>query len=337
MTWDILEVQGYPEAAQVFLLSSAGRPPGHWAECVDARDPRYPRAEKWCVIVSSQFGCPVGCLMCDAAAEFRGSLSAEEILGQVQIVMERHRHDGGWDCPKIKVHFARMGEPSLNPAVLEVLRQLPARYPGAALLPVVATVAPAAASRWFEELARVKREHYAGGRFQLQFSVNSTDEVERDRLMPVRKWRMPDMARFGEAWHAPGDRKVTLNFALAEETPFEPAAIAALFDPDRFLVKLTPVNPTAAARETGLVSALGFEEAKGLPARLGQAVERLKAGGFTVIVSIGSAEEVAIGSNCGQMVRLRRGSSAVREQVSRGVGEQGAGLPSKAGGEEVRK
>jgi 23S rRNA (adenine2503-C2)-methyltransferase len=306
MTWDVLQVQGHPDIAQVFLLSSQGRPPGHWVECVDARDPRYARAEKWCAIVSSQFGCPVGCVMCDAGADFRGSLSAEEILGQIRLVMERHRHDGGWDCPKIKIHFARMGEPSLNPAVLEVLRLLPDQYPGAALLPVVATVAPASAGRWFEELACVKREHYGGGRFQLQISVNSTDEAERDRLMPVRKWRMPDLARFGESWHAPSDRKVTLNFALAEGTPFEPAAIRALFDPDRFLVKLTPVNPTAAARETGLVSELQFEEDQALPPRLAGAVERLRAGGFTVIVSIGSAEEVAIGSNCGQMVRLRR-------------------------------
>lgn len=313
MTWDVLEVQGHPDVAQVFLLSSKRRPPAHWIECVDARDPRFPRAQKWCLIVSSQFGCPVGCVMCDAGADFRGSLSAEEILGQVQLVMERHRHDGGWDCPKIKVHFARMGEPSLNPDVLEVLRRLPDLYPGAALLPVVATVAPALAERWFEELAQVKREHYAGGRFQLQFSVNSTDEAERDRLMPVRKWRMPDMARFGEAWYAPEDRKITLNFALAEGTPFEPATIRALFDPDRFLVKLTPVNPTAAAGEAGLVSELQFEEDKALPPRLARAVERLRAGGFTVIVSIGSAEEVAIGSNCGQMVRLRRGHSGVRE------------------------
>jgi len=309
MIWDILEVHGTPEVAQVYVLASKKRALGHWVECVDAKDPRFPRSQKWVVIVSSQFGCPLGCIMCDAAKEYQGDLSEEEILGQVDWVMEQHRLDGGWECPKIKIHFARMGEPSLNPAVIEVLRQLPGKYPGAAFLPVVATVAPTAGALWLDDLARVKEEHYTGGRFQLQFSVNSTDEAVRDKMMPVRKWMMTDIARFGETWWRPGDRKITLNFALAEGVPFDTRLLAGLFDSDRFLVKVTPLNPTLSVRERGLRSVLTFSKPEGAPPFLQEAVRKLESEGFEVILSVGSAQEIEIGSNCGQLVssRLARG------------------------------
>ena len=304
MIWEVMEMHGRNDIAQVAVLASRERPPGYWVECADTRDPRYPRSEKWCVILSSQFGCPVRCTLCDAGSEYRGDLSAEEILGQVDWAMERHRLDGGWACPKIKVHFARMGEPSLNPAVLDALRALPGRYPGVRFLPVVATIAPVASASWFDALLRLKDEQYSGGAFQLQFSVNSTDEKVRDTIMPARKWTLRDIARFGERWWRPGDRKVTLNFALAERIPFDPETLTALMDPDRFLVKITPVNPTASTRKHGLKSMLSFEGCS--PAGpLSEAATYLWHRGLEVLFSIGSPEEIRIGSNCGQLVWTR--------------------------------
>lgn len=258
------------------------------------------------MIVSSQFGCPVGCLFCDAGADYRGDLLVDEILGQVEWIMERHRQDGGWACPKIKLHFARMGEPALNDAVLETLFLLPFSYPGVAFLPVVSTVAPRTAGRWLEGLREVKDRFFAGGRFQLQFSVNSTDEAARDRVMPIQHWTMEEISRFGATWWREGDRKITLNFALVDEVPFDTRVLIGLFDPSRFLVKVTPVNPTRSARRRDIRSLLSPEAEQRLPPPVAAAREKLEGAGFEVIVSIGSAAETAIGSNCGQLVMQRR-------------------------------
>ena len=244
--------------------------------------------------------------MCDAGLEYRGDLSADEISGQIDWVMGRHRLDGGWECPKIKVHFARMGEPSLNPAVLEVLDRLPLLYPGVAFLPVVATVAPFAGAGWLDELARIKAAKYPGGLFQIQFSINSTDEASRDRMMPVRKWRMADIARFGETWWRPGDRKITLNFALAEGAPFDVRLLTGLFDSHRFLVKVTPLNPTSSVQMRRLRGVLPFSQTEEVPYALVNAVRELESSGFEVILSVGSPEEIEVGSNCGQLAFLRR-------------------------------
>ncbi len=311
MMWDLMESRGTPEVAQVFVLSARGRSPGHWIECVDASDPRFPRSEKWVMIVSSQFGCPAGCLFCDAGADYRGDLSVDEILGQVEWIMERHRQDGGWACPKIKLHFARMGEPALNEAVLEALYLLPFHYPDVAFLPVVATVAPRTGSCWLECLSGIKDRFFGGGRFQLQFSVHSTDESARNRIMPIQHWTMREIAQFGAAWWRSGDRKITLNFALAGGVPFDARVLIGLFDPSRFLVKITPINPTRSARHREIRSLLSLEADQRLPPPVEAAKEALESAGVEVIVSIGSAEETAIGSNCGQLVLERTGSLGV--------------------------
>jgi 23S rRNA (adenine2503-C2)-methyltransferase len=192
-----------------------------------------------------------------------------------------------------------MGEPSLNPAVLNVLKELPERYPVRGLMPCIATVAPKGSEEWFEKLAAIKDEHFNNGRFQLQFSLNSTDEDERDRFMPVKKWGLKETARYGEEFYKDGDRKVTLNFALAKKAIFETGTIKEIFDPEKFLIKITPVNPTGLAGENGFKTVLSPE----LPRAADNLTSELDKAGFETIISIGAPEEISIGSNCGQTVR----------------------------------
>jgi 23S rRNA (adenine2503-C2)-methyltransferase len=107
------------------------------------------------------------------------------------------------------------------------------------------------------------------------------------------------IARYGESFCAPGDRRVTLNFALARDVPLSPTVIADYFDPEIFLIKITPVNPTVGVVQNGIRSALQEEaDADGLAA-----VHALRDLGYEVIVSIGEGEENLIGSNCGQYVQ----------------------------------
>ncbi|MEE9455853.1 MAG: radical SAM protein [bacterium] len=291
------------------IVASCGRPdlamayvaefePGKLVEFVEAVQPPLPREEKWVVLVSTLFGCPVGCLMCDAGNRYRGKLSAAEVLAQVDFLVRKHFPGGDVPVKKFKIQFARVGEPALNAAVLDVLEELPRRYRAPGLLPALSSVAPAGADRFWEGLLAVKRGHYRDGNFQLQFSIHTTDEELRDRLVPIKKWSLADVAAYGEEFYEPGDRKVTLNFALAEGSPLEPAVLVRIFDPGKFLVKITPLNPTYRAQRHGLRSYLSSSPSEGEAA----VVRGLRAKGFDVIVSIGEAEENHIGSNCGQFL-----------------------------------
>ncbi len=199
---------------------------------------------------------------------------------------------------KFKIQFARMGEPALNLAVLEALEALPARYGNPHVMPSVSTIAPLGTDEFFERLLDVKDRLYPGGRFQFQYSIHTTDVPERDRLIPVRKWDFARMAAYGERFHKPGDRKITLNFALAENSPIEAGVLTRHFDPARYLIKLTPVNPTSRAAQNNLDSRIDP-----LRPETGEAVARpLIEAGYQVILSIGEVQENQIGSNCGQYV-----------------------------------
>jgi 23S rRNA (adenine2503-C2)-methyltransferase len=194
-----------------------------------------------------------------------------------------------------------MGEPALNDAVLRAAEMLPevVRSPG--LWCCLATVAPRGRDAWFENLLDIKNHLYRG-RFQLQFSVQSTDQAERDRLIPMPHWSLHRLADFGNRFFRKGDRKVVLNFALARLVSYTPEVIEDLFDPARFAIKLTPVNPTAAGKSNGFETVLrsGQDEV------VRKACDRLESRGYDVVLSVGDEREDLIGSNCGQAVRVER-------------------------------
>ncbi|MFV1949484.1 MAG: radical SAM protein, partial [Anaerolineales bacterium] len=96
-----------------------------------------------------------------------------------------------------------------------------------------------------------------------------------------------------------GDRKITLNFALAEESPVDPQVLLKYFDPEKFLIKITPLNPTYQAISTGLKSFIDPENKLDVYPEL----VAIRDAGYQVILSIGEQEENQIGSNCGQYVQ----------------------------------
>ena len=245
--------QGDDDLACVYVAETAD---GARIEFVESVQPPVPREEKWVLIVSTLKGCPVKCAICDAGGSYRGRLSAEEILTQIEHLILRRFPDGRVPVPKLKVQFARMGDPALNDAVLEVLEALPRRFTVPGLMPCISTIAPAGREAFFERLLELKQALYGGGRFQLQFSIHTTDPALRDTLIPVRKWDLAAIASYGDAFFAPGDRKITLNAALPENAPLDADVLAGYFDPRRFLIKITPVNPTYQARHNGLRSYL---------------------------------------------------------------------------------
>jgi 23S rRNA (adenine2503-C2)-methyltransferase len=288
------------ELASVHVLSFGAGADGQplLVEAVESVQPPIPRDDKWVLIVSTLFGCPVGCAMCDAGGEWRGRLGADQILAQIDhLVAQRYPHRR-LPQGKLKIQFARMGEPAFNPAVLEALRRLPDHLDAPGLLPSLSTIAPRGTDAFFDELLDVRDEHYPSGRFQLQFSIHSTDPAARRRLVPMRCWDLDAIARYGERFHRPGHRKLTLNFAACRGHAIDANVIGDRFDPRRFLIKITPLNPTQNVRSGALESWIDPE----IVGSGQDLVASFTAHGFDVILSVGELEENAIGSNCGQFV-----------------------------------
>lgn len=272
-------------------------------EFVESLQPPLPREKKWVLIVSSMYGCPIQCKMCDAGGNFTGCLNAEEILAQIEYMVHRRFNDGKPATSKFKIQFARMGEPSLNPAVLDVLKHLVKCYDTNGLFVSISSVAPRTQNSrmFFDELLLIKNRYYPRGRFQLQFSIHTTDEKKRDELIPVNKWSFKEIAEYGERFCIPhqGDHKVTLNFAPISGYPLDVDYIKNYFDPHHFIIKLTPVNPTIRSQEESLSSAINPYSS----CTSDNIAKTFIDAGYEVILSIGALEENQIGSNCGQFIQ----------------------------------
>ncbi|AEH51499.1 radical SAM protein [Pseudothermotoga thermarum] len=290
----ILAKYGKDDLATVFVGETSS---GKLVEFVQSLQPPLSRSEKWVLIVSTLVGCPVGCPMCDAGGYYHGKLTTQDILEQIEFLIGYYFPSGKVDTKKFKIQFARVGEPAFNENVLEVLEKI-SHYEN--LIPSISTIAPLGTDKFFEKLIEVKNKHYLG-RFQLQFSIHSTDETQRDKIMPVAKWSLEKIAKYGERFVCSKDRKITLNFAVAKDYKLDPEVIKRFFDPKKFLIKITPVNPTYNAIKNSIVS--DVDVLTGMPITHKDFVENLSKAGYEIILSVGELEENKIGSNCGQYVQ----------------------------------
>lgn len=291
---NIVASTGNKDIAMVYVVGFDG----HLVECVEAVQPPVTREEKWVVMISTLFGCPIGCKMCDAGGHYRGKLSMEEMAAQIEYLIATRFPEGHVPSQQFKIQLARMGEPALNPQVLDLLEVLPKRISAPGLMPSFSTVAPHGRDAFFDHLIEIKNTHYPQGRFQFQFSMHTTDETLRKELVPVRTWDFRHMADFGRRYYREGDRKITLNFALAENSPIEIDVLNTYFDPDIFLIKITPLNPTYQAQVYGLSSYFDGPQTDDHPL-----LDGIQSAGYEVILSVGELEENEIGSNCGQYVQ----------------------------------
>jgi 23S rRNA (adenine2503-C2)-methyltransferase len=290
----VLHTQGNENIATVYVGVTER---GNRVEFVESRPEAGGISEKWVIIVSTLRGCPVRCIMCDAGHFYEGRLTYDEIMEQIEYLVFKYFPDGNVRTKKFKIQFSRVGEPAFNPEVLKVLKQI-STYNN--LIPSISTVAPKGTDWFFEELTEIKDKYYRG-KFQLQFSIHSTSEKERNNIIPIKKWTLERIAEFGEKFVKDGDKKVTLNFALAKHFSFDPIVIESLFNPEKFLIKITPINPTLRSIENHLESDVDINT--GSLQKHKESLKALIEKGFVVIISIGNLEENKIGSNCGMYLK----------------------------------
>lgn len=127
----VIASTGREDVAMVYVVDMGEN---RLIECVESIQPPIPREDKWVLLVSTMFGCPIGCSMCDAGGHYQGKPTKEQILAQIDFLVRKHYPDGIIPAKQFKIQFARMGEPTLNPQVLNVLDELPELYKAPGLI-----------------------------------------------------------------------------------------------------------------------------------------------------------------------------------------------------------
>jgi 23S rRNA (adenine2503-C2)-methyltransferase len=134
------------------------------------------------ICISSQVGCAVNCQFClTAKLGIRRNLTAGEIAGQVAAVLNRHRIQIGKD--RINLVFMGMGEPFLNYA--QFMQSVRLLVEGIGIPESRMTVSTSGILPGIEAFAKETV------RPKLALSLNASNDVVRERIMPVtRKWKI---------------------------------------------------------------------------------------------------------------------------------------------------
>lgn len=212
--------------------------------------------EKWVATISSQKGCPMHCQFCDCPKfGFYGNASVQELGYQIRTILEGEQIK---KTKRFNVHFARMGEPTFNKNVIHFtdceLDNLVKQYIEAETIhPVVSTMLPKCNKGLLDYLIQwcyIKNERRKG-EAGLQFSINSTDDEQRRQQFNNMSLSLADIAGIAKVLPMPIGRKYTLNFAVTKDTILDAKKLTELFDPKKFIVKITPIHETKSAVANG--------------------------------------------------------------------------------------
>lgn len=213
---------------------------------------------KWVATISTQHGCPMKCAFCDCPKYgFYGNVSTADLAYEIETMLkefsQKYPH-----TDRFNVHFARMGEPTFNQNVLEftenILRTLTNNYINAKTIhPVVSTMLPKTNKNlesFLLEWCRIKNDVY-NGEAGLQFSINSTDNKQRNIGFSNRSLSLEEISTLAKKLPKPVGRKYTLNFAVTKDTILDANKLDMLFDKNNWIVKITPIHETKSAIANG--------------------------------------------------------------------------------------
>lgn len=213
-------------------------------------------SKKWVATISTQKGCPMKCKFCDVPKYgFYGNVSIKELSYQIETIIKNEEVK---QTERFNVHFARMGEPTWNKNVLDfslILKDLVKKcgLKAKTVHPVISTMLPKANKNLKECILKwceIKNEFY-NGEAGLQFSINSTDDEQRNELFDGKSLSLHEISELAKELPMPKGRKYTLNFPVTAQTILDAKKLSMLFDKSKFIVKITPIHETNSAIENG--------------------------------------------------------------------------------------
>ena len=262
-----------------------------------------PLSEKWVITISTQYGCSMNCKFCDVPKVGKGlNATLNDLTNQLTEGLKLHPEIGA--TKRLNLHYARMGEPTFNWDVIEHAKQLHKivkPYIGNSMIhPVISTMLPKANKRLMEflnEWCDIKNYTYRGDA-GLQFSINSTNDGQRSEMFNGNSLPLNDIAEIGRLLPDPKGRKYALNFALADNYIVDAEKLAMLFNPNKFMVKITPLHKTQSCDDNGIITTDGYEAFTPYQ----KAETDLKNAGFNVIVFVPSYDEDLGLITCGNAI-----------------------------------
>ena len=213
-------------------------------------------SKKWVATISTQKGCPMKCKFCDVPKYgIYGNVSIKELSYQIETIIKNEEVK---QTERFNVHFARMGEPTWNKNVLDfslILKDLVKKcgLKAKTVHPVISTMLPKANKNLKEYILKwceIKNEFY-NGEAGLQFSINSTDDEQRNELFDGKSLSLHEISELAKELPMPKGRKYTLNFPVTAQTILDAKKLSMLFDKSKFIVKITPIHETNSAIENG--------------------------------------------------------------------------------------
>lgn len=262
-----------------------------------------PLTEKWVITISTQYGCSMGCKFCDVPKVGKGLNATLNDLTN-QLIEGLKLHPEVMATKRLNLHYARMGEPTFNFDVIEHAKQLheivKPHIGNSMIHPVISTMLPKANKRlmgFLNEWCDIKNYTYRGDA-GLQFSINSTDDKQRNEMFSGNSLPLNDIAEIGRLLPDPKGRKYALNFALADNYIVDAEKLAMLFNPNKFMVKITPLHKTKSCDDNGIITTDGYEAFT--PYK--EAESNLKNTGFDVIVFVPSYDEDLGLITCGNAI-----------------------------------
>lgn len=263
-----------------------------------------PLTEKWVVTLSTQYGCNSKCKFCDVPKVGKGiNATYNDLRNQVEQALLLHPEV---ECTKrLNIHYARMGEPSWNPNVIDFtkdVRKVVRPYIGRSLVhPVFTTMFPKNNKNLYKILndwtIDIKNDLFRGDA-GLQFSINSTNDNQRNDMFGGSSLSLDEISRIGKDLIQPIGRKYCLNFALADDYEVDANKLKELFSPDKFMVKITPLHKTIACDQNDIKTTGGYISYT--PYK--QVEDALKKVGFDVLVFIPSYDEDLGRITCGNVI-----------------------------------
>lgn len=266
-----------------------------------------PLQEKWVITVSTQYGCAMKCNFCDVPnIKFAGNASFDDLKAQLYSAITCFPEVKYTD--RLNLHYARMGDPIFNPAVLEFSHWLANNKEAIqqdtglrveTLHPVFTTMCPDmkhTAPR-LQQWVSIKN-HTFRGQAGLQLSINSTNEDQRSEMFDGKQMTLEQIGEMAASWPNPLGRKYCLNFAYSTDYEVDASKLSRLFNPDKFMCKITPIHNNTACRENGIETKGGYESYK----PYAPVEDALKAEGFDVLIFIPSLDEEDGLVTCGNTI-----------------------------------
>jgi len=257
-----------------------------------------PLETKWVITISSQYGCSMGCKFCDVPKVGPGiNATFNDIIRQVLTGIKLHPEVTFTN--RLNIHYARMGEPTFNPNLLDATKWLKTHIdPEYKIHPVISTIMPKH-NIWLKTFIhtwmRIKNR-LLRGEAGLQLSINSTNEAERAEMFNNNALTLFEIEKIMRGI-IPGGRKITLNFAVAD-WEINPQTLLKYFNPDDFIIKLTPMHKTLTATENKIETAGDYTTFH--PYKDHE--QALKDAGYDVLVFIASIYEDLGRITCGNAI-----------------------------------